>query len=469
MTTHSTEFITPELLARYDVPGPRYTSYPTALEFHEGVDESHYLQHLEKLAASGDAISMYVHIPFCKSRCHFCGCHTALCNDTSEMTAYVDNLLAELSLLAKRVSQRLPLVALHFGGGTPTYLPDVQMGRIMDKVQKLFDVQPGAEVSIEVNPAVSSPTQVSFLRSLGFNRISVGVQDFNPIVLKGIGRHQPKETTLAIIDAARASGFNSVNLDLVYGLPFQTPASFAHTLDEVLAVRPDRVALYSFAYIPWIRDNQSHIDETALPGRDDKFAFFAMAMKAFGQKDYLQIGMDHFALCEDELGQAASNGTLFRNFMGYTVTKSRNILGVGVSSIGYVDSAFFQNVKDNNTYYQRIGSGLLPVEKGVVLSTDDLMRAQVITELMCNFRLDFAAFEQRFDISFERVFAHELGQLKAQREAAAAGNELAFTEPPTHELKLTPVGRIFVRNVCMVFDRYLKNKTENRPLFSRTV
>ena len=467
--TDTADFITPALLARYDKPGPRYTSYPTALEFHDGVGEADYGQRLSLLAEERLPLSMYVHIPFCRSRCHFCGCHTSLCREAGDIETYVSHLCAEVDLLASRLGGApMPLVALHLGGGTPTYLSDTLMGRIIEKINDAFDVDKNAEISVEVNPAVSSRQQIAFLRTLGFNRISVGVQDFNPTVLEAIGRHQTRAETLDIVDAARNAGFSSVNFDLIYGLPYQTVASFNQTLEEVLAVRPDRVALYSFAYIPWIRENQNRIDETALPGRDDKFAFFANALKRFTRQGYLQIGMDHFALAEDELGKATRNGTLFRNFMGYTVTRSRDTLGVGVSSIGYVKGAFFQNEKENNGYYGLVNNGQLPIMKGLVLSGDDLIRANLITELMCNFRVIIAEFEKRWQIDFATYFAEELTQLAAQREAELKGAELSFTTMDD-TLQLTAVGRLFVRNVCMVFDTYLKNKSENRPLFSRTV
>lgn len=468
MNMRATDYITPELLARYDKPGPRYTSYPTALEFHEGVDETDYRQRLARLPQGSETVSIYVHIPFCKSRCHFCGCHTALCRDTSEMDRYVDDLCTEIALIQNQLQDPMPLSAVHFGGGTPTYLPDAQMGRIFEKLHRTFDVQPSAEVSIEVNPAVTSVAQVSFLSSLGFNRISLGVQDFDERVLKAIGRRQTNAQTLGIIDAARATGFGSVNMDLIYGLPGQTRTGFDNTLKQVCAVRPDRIALYSFAWIPWIRENQKQIIESDIPSRDDKFAFFAAAMNRFMQNGYLQIGMDHFALKTDELARAASEGTLFRNFMGYTVIKSKNSIGLGVSAIGYLDGAFFQNEKANDAYGQLVQKGALPICKGLVLSDDDLIRASVITELMCNFKVDIPEFEKKWQIRFDSYFSEEMAMLAAQRDDARQGHELAFTEAD-EPLMLTDVGRLFVRNVCMLFDRYLKDKVESRPLFSRTV
>lgn len=459
----STDYITPELLARYDKPGPRYTSYPTALEFHEKISSTDYAARLQLLHNETEPLSIYVHIPFCKTRCHFCGCHTALCKDASEMDEYVEYICKEIDLLRGTLQQKRSLAALHFGGGTPAYLGNELLGKVVQKIFDNFELQSDAEVSIEVNPGVTSAAQVVFLRGLGFNRISVGVQDFDSDVLKGIGRHQTKEQTLAVVNAAREVGFSSVNIDLIYGLPFQTVRTFEKTLKEVNEIRPDRVALYSFAFIPWIRDNQNLLNQEALPGREDKFSFFAMALKAFAKNEYLQIGMDHFALRSDEMGKAASNGTLFRNFMGYTVTRSKNILGLGVSSIGYVNGAFFQNEKENQMYFDAIDKGTLPVQKGLVLAQDDLIRAHVITELMCNFRVDIDAFEQHWNVSFSTYFANELEQLATQRK-----DEYPFTTLDS-QLKLTDVGKLFVRNVCMVFDTYLKNKKETRPLFSRTV
>lgn len=461
--THFTDFITPSLLARYDKPGPRYTSYPTALEFHPNVTASDYRRHLSSLAAEPEPLSIYIHIPFCKSRCHFCGCHTAICSDVSQMEVYVDHICKEIDLLYAHLGKQQQLAAVHFGGGTPTYLANEQLYRIVHKLTESFQILANAEVSIEVNPHVSSNTQIEFLASLGFNRLSVGVQDFNPEVLAAIGRQQDKTNVLEIIETARSVGFRSINVDLIYGLPYQTQQSFAQTLKEIISIKPDRVALYSFAYIPWIRDNQTKLQKDALPNRDEKFSLFAMSLKTFLKNDYLQIGMDHFALSTDELGKAALNGTLFRNFMGYTVTRSKNILGIGVSSIGFVNGAFFQNEKDNRTYYNSLNDEILPIFKGLVLSTDDLIRASVITELMCNFRLDIAALEQRWKICFQNYFAKELHELEVQRS-----DEYPFTQLDS-ALWLTDAGKLFVRNVCMIFDTYLKTKNENRQVFSRTV
>ncbi|MBN2344276.1 MAG: oxygen-independent coproporphyrinogen III oxidase [Deltaproteobacteria bacterium] len=459
----STDFITPELLARYDKPGPRYTSYPTALEFTEDVTHRVYEQRLDALQHNNDPVSVYVHIPFCKSRCHFCGCHTALCREPYEMDEYVTHVCGEVSLLAGRLASKRSLAAIHFGGGTPAYLGIERLKKMFQYITDHFSLLETAEVSIEVNPGVTPPDQIRQLRDIGFNRISLGVQDFNDHVLKEIGRNQTREDTVQAIDAARDARFSSVNLDLIYGLPYQTVDTFSKTLSDVLAIRPDRVALYSFAFIPWIRENQGKLNPDALPGRDDKFAFFAMALRRFQENDYLQIGMDHFALRTDEMGQAASNGTLFRNFMGYTVTRSKNSIGLGVSSIGYVDGSYFQNEKENAVYYGRVSKGELPVQKGLILSNDDLIRAAVITEIMCNFRLDIAAFEARWQVSFSSYFKKELAELDAQRS-----DEFPFTTLDSH-LRLTDAGKLFVRNVCMVFDTYLKTKSADRPLFSRTV
>jgi oxygen-independent coproporphyrinogen-3 oxidase len=456
--------VTLDLLRQYDRPGPRYTSYPTAVEFHDGFDEAAYRGHLARAAAAPEApLSLYVHLPFCEERCTFCGCMVIITRKREVAARYLDYLHREVALLAEHLGGRRRVVQYHWGGGTPTYLAPAQMEALQEVVGRHFDIQAGAEVAIEVDPRVTSTEQLEVLRRLGFNRLSMGVQDFTLEVQQAVNRVQSEEETRALFDRARALGFESINIDLIYGLPFQTLATFGRSVDTVTAMRPDRVAVYSFAHVPWIRGNQKSLRPEDLPSPDLKLSLFVEARERFLEAGYQAIGMDHFALPVDEMARAARERTLHRNFMGYTVRPAPDMLGVGVSAIGDVAGAFAQNVKKLSTYYAALDAGRFPIERGYRLSEDDQVRRHVITQLMCNFHIDGEETARRFGIDFGRYFARELGEL---REGPVAHGFVVMDGP---RLSLTPTGRLFVRNVCMVFDRYLREKKGEKPVFSRTV
>jgi oxygen-independent coproporphyrinogen-3 oxidase len=367
-------------------------------------------------------------------------------------------------MISKFLNPRNDLAQIHLGGGTPTFLTEAQLDALMKKIRDCFNVLPDAEIAVEVNPAVTSHKKVSLLAGLGFNRISVGVQDLTPRVLEAIGRPQTKEQVASLVDHARQCGFKSINADMIYGLPYQTVESFNQTLDEIMLINPDRTALYSFAFLPRIMKNQSRMNSETLPGRDEKFALFAAAYKKFIQNGYIQIGMDHFAKRDDELARAAINGSLYRNFMGYTVNRHREMVGVGASAISFAGGCFAQNIKNTDRYIEMVQSGELPVFKGLKLSFDDSLRQYIIMELMCNFKIDQRVVEQNYGIDFKEYFKEELAELSGQRL-----DELPFTSIEGDVIRLTPEGRLFVRNVCMVFDARLKNLKKGKPLFSRTV
>ncbi len=456
--------VTVELLRKYDRPGPRYTSYPTAVEFNESFDEAAYRRHLARAAATPEApLSLYLHLPFCEERCTFCGCMVIITRRREVAARYLGYLHREIGLLASRLGGRRRVVQYHWGGGTPTYLSSAQMEELHRVVARHFDVEPGAEVAVEVDPRVTTFEQIDVLRGLGFNRLSMGVQDFTPAVQEAVNRVQSEAETRALFDHARAKGFESINVDLIYGLPRQTLESFSGSVDTVIAMRPDRVAVYSFAHVPWIRGNQKGIHEEELPAPELKLGLFVAARERFLDAGYEPIGMDHFALPGDELAHAARTRTLHRNFMGYTVKTAPDMLGVGVSAIGDLAGAFAQNVKKLSTYYEAIDASRFPVERGYVLSADDHLRRHVITQLMCNFHLDGAAVGERFKVEFDRYFARELEEL---RQGPVAHG---FVELDRSSLTLTPTGRLFARNVCMIFDRYLREKSREKPIFSRTV
>ncbi len=458
--------VTPDLLARHDRPGPRYTSYPTAVEFDDRFTAGLYEERLTQANERGaDPLSLYVHIPFCERRCSFCGCNVIISKRREPVRKYLDYLFKEIDLLASALPDRRTLLQYHWGGGTPTYLDITQMKALMSKVTDHFYIAPRAEVAIEIDPEVTTVEQLEAAREIGFNRLSIGVQDFTPKVLEAVRRAQSVEQTRLLLDAARDLGFGSVNIDLIYGLPHQNPANFADTLDKVIEMRPERVAVYSFAYVPWIKKNQKKLPVDYLPEREAKFALFALAIRSFLGAGYVQIGMDHFALPEDELGQASTKRKLHRNFMGYTVHRAPDMVGLGVSSIGSLCDAFAQNVKKAPQYYQAIDEGRFPIGRGYVLSEDDRIRRHVITELMCNFHVNAKEVSQLFGIDFTNYFRSEIDELCASDGQADQG----LVSVAQDGIEVLPIGRLFVRNVCMVFDAYLKKKNGDGRVFSRTV
>ncbi len=456
--------VTAELLARYDRPGPRYTSYPTAVEFHSGFTPERYLEKLAELAAVPDApISLYVHIPFCEERCTFCGCNVIITRKAGIADRYIDSLEREIRLVAGRLGARRRVLQYHWGGGTPTYLAPGQIARLDAAVRAAFDVDPDGEIAIEVDPRVTTREQIDLLRRLGWNRLSIGVQDFTPDVQREVNRNQSFEETRDLYEYSRGIGFASINLDLIYGLPLQTESSFARSLDLVLSLRPDRVACYSFALVPWIKSNQRGIAEESLPPRETKLALYGIALERFLAAGYRQIGMDHFALETDELSRAAAARRLGRNFMGYTVLPASDMIGLGVSAIGEVHGAFAQNTKKISEYEAALAAGRPPIERGYELAGDDALRRRVIHEIMCNFHVEFAEIDRAFGVRFSEVFASELAELAAGPRASG------FISIDADRIVVTELGRLFVRNVAMAFDRHLREKSGAAPVFSRTV
>ena len=457
--------LTAELLAKYDRPGPRYTSYPTAVEFHEGFGAERYLAKLDEAAATPDEpLSLYVHLPFCRERCTFCGCNVIITQKPGVADAYLDDLVREVNLVADRLGGRTRLVQYHWGGGTPTYLTLEQMRRVWDAIAARFTFAPGAEIAIEVDPRVTTHAQADLLRELGFNRISMGVQDFDPTVQEAVNRRQTLEQTRDLHLYLRSLGIESINFDFIYGLPHQSPESFRTTIEHALELRPDRVAVYSYAFVPWIKAHQKAIHLEDLPPREVKLELFGIAHELFLGAGYQQIGMDHFALAGDSLAVAARERTLFRNFMGYSTHPARDYVGLGVSAIGDIGGAFAQNTKKLNRYRDALDRGLPPIERGFERSKDDEIRRDVIQELMCNFHLDIEGIERRHGIDFASYFADSL------RELDEGPAKHGFVRRDARAIEVTPAGHLFVRNVCMAFDAYLKAKEgAQKPIFSRTV
>lgn len=458
-----------QLLERYDRRGPRYTSYPPATEFHEGVGEERYLAHLERAGARDEPLSFYAHLPFCEERCLYCGCTTVVTHRRDVLDRYLDALYREIDAIGARLGRR-PLRQLHFGGGTPTYLTPEQIRELHERITRWFRIEEGAELAVEIDPRVTTPAHLEVLAELGYRRLSLGVQDFTPEVQSAVNRVQPYTLTRDLIQRARALGFESLNVDLIHGLPMQRPETFQRTLDLLVGLRPERVAVYSYAHMPWLKGHQKKIDSATLPTSETKLDLARRAERTLRDAGYVVVGMDHFALPDDEMGRAMRDGTLWRNFMGYTTHHGTDQVAVGMSGISDVAGGFFQNSKKLVDYLRALEEGRLPIERGYVLDSDDVLRRHVVTSLMCTFRVDVPAFERRFGIDFWTAFADER---EALQEMVADG----LVELGPDHLTVIGVGRRFVRNVCMVFDSFLgaaAPETESadplaRGRFSRTV
>ncbi len=455
--------ITPELLARYDRPGPRYTSYPTAPHFTASFGAAEYRSALERAAAHPDEpLSLYVHVPFCEARCTYCGCNVVIAPHRGPEERYLEAVERELEIVAGLLGARRTLAQLHWGGGTPTYLTPAQCERLFGAITRRFRLAPGAEVAIEIDPCVTTDEHLATLRRLGFNRVSLGAQDFNPQVQEAVHRVQPLELTRHQVELARDLGFSSVNIDLIYGLPFQTAASFKAAVETVIAeLAPDRVAVFSYAHVPWLKPHQKALERLPMPRGWEKFLVFAAAAEAFLAAGYRFIGMDHFARPGDELARALDGGTLHRNFMGYTVLPATDQIGVGMTAIGDVGGAYVQNEKNLARYQRTLAEGRLPVERGLVRSAEDDVRGAVIRRLICTFGLDFAWVRERLGVEPREMFARELAAL-----AAPAADDLVTVDESG--VRVRPRGRVFIRNLCMPFDAYLAGDA-GKTVYSRTV
>ncbi|GAB4155203.1 MAG: oxygen-independent coproporphyrinogen III oxidase [Planctomycetota bacterium] len=452
--------IPPDLFARYDQPGPRYTSYPTAPVWSEAFTEEDYRQRLAAAGErSGEPLSIYVHVPYCASMCWYCACSVVISKDPAKGDAYVDTLLKEAALARRCRGAEREVVQHHWGGGTPTSLRPAAIRRLFSGLGELFPVREDAEVSVEVDPRITTREHLEALAEAGINRVSMGVQDFSEEVQRAIHRMQSVEQTKAVVDTARELGFRSANIDMVYGLPFQTPERFQQTLEAVREIGPDRVACYSYAHVPWLKKHQRLIPESALPRGGQKLVLYRQALRFFLDSGYEAIGMDHFARANDDLAIAAREGRLHRNFMGYTTFPASDMLSFGVTAIGEVDGAFAQNVKDVPEWRSRVLAGELPVHRGHRRSAEDSARRAIILDLMCRFRLRFA--DHGGADRFRAAYAAELEDLAPMIDdgLCSVGGE---------GIEVTELGRLFVRNIAMVFDAYLRDGSR-AGRFSRTV
>jgi oxygen-independent coproporphyrinogen III oxidase len=454
-----------ELLLDLAGPGPRYTSYPTVPEWSEAFGTSDAVAALERAAGRADEpLSIYVHLPFCSRLCLFCGCTVEITKRRDRVEAYLDALDGEFELVAKHLGSRRGVVQLHWGGGTPTHLDPKQLERVFDMVARRFHLVDDAEISLEVHPHVTTFEQIDVLRALGFNRISMGVQDLDPHVQALIHRDQTTEETVRLVDYARRAGFEGVNLDLLYGLPAQTERTFGATLDTIAELRPDRLAVYGYAHVPWLKHAQRSLEEHGLPTPQERAGLFALALSKLGASGYEVIGLDHFALPTDGLHRAIASGLLHRNFMGYTTAPAREMVALGMSSISDVGGAFFQNERTAAEYEARIARGELPIVRGMVRDADDDLRRAVIQDLMCRMHVDLDELAVRFGRDdLAATFALEWRDLERY---AAHG----FCALSPRRIDVTPKGRLFLRRLAMVFDAYLREKQpDSTQRFSRTV
>ncbi len=451
-----------DLIARYDTAGPRYTSYPTAPQFTEAFTAADLEQEIHDTNASPHPppLSLYFHLPFCESVCFFCGCNVTFTSDRKRPVGYTGLLLQEMDAVAPKIAAGRKVTQLHWGGGTPTFFKPDQLRALHAATHERFAFAEDAEVGLEVDPRETTTEHLDVLQALGFNRLSMGIQDFDAQVQKAVNRIQPEDLTRRVIDEARTRGFRSVSVDLIYGLPFQTERSFAVTLERILSLNPDRVALFNFAYLPEMIRHQKAIKADALPSPIEKLAILKLAIGTFSSAGYRYVGMDHFAKPGDKLCRAQDEGTLYRNFQGYTTHAGCDLYAFGVSAIGQVGRTYAQNQKNIHDYERAIQSGGLATQRGIRLSDDDVLRREVIMRFLCDFSLDAKVIESQFGIKFDTYFADALEALKPME----ADGLLRWKDGKIH---VTPTGRLLIRNICMPFDAHLKTKPGQK--FSRTV
>jgi oxygen-independent coproporphyrinogen-3 oxidase len=457
--------LNPELLQRYDVAGPRYTSYPTADRFVEAFGEQDYLQALEQrrdgLGAKAYPLSLYVHIPFCESLCYYCACNKIITKHHERGAEYLRYLEREVDLNIAHLGQGQVVSQLHLGGGSPTFLSDEELTQLMTMLRRNFQFAPGGEYSVEIDPRTVTRERLAHLAEQGFNRLSFGVQDFEPVVQKAVHRIQPAEQVFDLVAASRELGFESVNVDLIYGLPMQTPETFERTLKQITQLRPDRIALYAYAHLPERFKPQRRIHTQDLPPAASKLVMLSSAMRVLMAAGYVYVGMDHFALPTDALAVAKRQGRLHRNFQGYSTQPDCDLIALGVSSIGRVGPTFSQNVKTLDEYYDLLNQGRLPVVRGMALSRDDLVRRTVIMALMCQGSVLFESVELAHLVDFKQYFAPEMQSLVAMQDQGL----LTIDDTGIH---VTELGWFFVRGVAMVFDKYLQ-ADKNRARFSKII
>lgn len=446
--------ISEELIRKFDKLGPRYTSYPTADRFQTAFNDQTYQNYLAERAtrSSNPPLSIYIHLPFCESLCYFCACNKIITQDHSRVTEYLHYLDKEMALVASRLGSDRKTVQLHLGGGTPTFFNADELRQLMDMVRKHFEFTPDAELGVEIDPRTVHDGTLDMLAGLGFNRTSFGVQDFDPAVQQAVNRIQPLEMVEKAVAESRKAGFQSINADLIYGLPKQTLESFSRTLDSLIHVSPDRIALYNYAHLPNRFKAQRLIVASDLPSAEERLQIFMMSTRRLLDAGYVYIGLDHFSKPDEELNKARLDKTLHRNFQGYTTRAECDLIGFGVSAIGKVGNSYSQSVRTVKAYYEHLDEGRLPIEKGFELNNDDLLRRQIIMTLMCSAPLEMESIDRQYGIDFHSYFATEMATLRQYEDAG-----LITIDPAA--IQVTPKGRMFVRAVGMTFDKYLMQPT----------
>ncbi|MDD5057934.1 MAG: oxygen-independent coproporphyrinogen III oxidase [Sideroxydans sp.] len=445
-----------ELIRRLDKNGPRYTSYPTADRFEEAFNAEKYSLWVSRRSADGVSrpLSLYIHIPFCNTLCFYCACNKVITKDRSKSAEYVRYLIKEMGMQAALLGQGQVVEQLHFGGGTPTFLSDNELREVMAAIRQNFKLVEDGEYSIEIDPRKVSDETIALLGATGFNRISVGVQDFDEEVQRAVNRIQSEEETMRVIKAARANGFKSVSIDLIYGLPKQTLQGFGRTLDRIIAVDPDRLSIYNYAHMPTIFKPQRRINEADMPAGQLKLDILSMAVNKLIAAGYVYIGMDHFAKPEDELAVAQRQGRLHRNFQGYSTHSDCDLVALGVSAIGKIGPTYSQNYRELEDYYNALDHDQLPIMRGMELNDDDIVRRAIIQALMCHFELSKEQFNTTYQIDFDQYFATEMSELADYEKEG-----LLVLAP--QRISVTPKGRMLIRNICMVFDKYLRTRLEH--------
>ncbi|MCW8900586.1 MAG: oxygen-independent coproporphyrinogen III oxidase [Gammaproteobacteria bacterium] len=451
-----------DLIKKYDKSGPRYTSYPTAIQFSEDFNEASYFEQVKLSNERNTPLSLYFHIPFCDTVCFYCGCNKIITKNRNHAQPYLDAVYKELEMQGKLFKPTRIVKQLHWGGGTPTFISHEQMTELMQQTRKHFTLldDDSGEYSIELDPREANAASINLLRKLGFNRVSLGVQDFNPKVQQAVNRIQSYKETRDVVVAARKNEFHSISLDLIYGLPFQTLESFDETVDRVLELDPDRLSIFNYAHLPEMFKTQRQINSADLPSAEDKLSILHHVTHKLIDAGYEFIGMDHFAKPNDELAIAQRERKLYRNFQGYSTNSDCDLVALGITSIGKVADSYSQNIKTIKEYTDVIESGHLPVFRGVALTQDDVLRREVINQLICHFELKFKEIENAFSINFSDYFADELKQIKEME----ADSLLTLAND---EIRVMPEGKLLIRNICMVFDIYLKANKEQR--FSKVI
>ncbi|MFV1996549.1 MAG: oxygen-independent coproporphyrinogen III oxidase [Acidiferrobacterales bacterium] len=450
-----------ELIRRYDKSGPRYTSYPTAVQFNDGFSEIRYREIARETNTSGRPLSLYFHIPFCSTVCFYCGCNKVVTKDRSRAVPYLQRLHREIEMQGVLFNRDRTVDQLHWGGGTPTFISHNEIRALMEKTGEHFTLldDDSGEYSIEVDPREISEGSLPLLRKLGFNRLSMGVQDFNEKVQLAVNRIQSREQTLSVLKEARSLGFRSINMDLIYGLPFQSVASFSETLEQVIEANPDRLSVFNYAHLPEMFKPQRRINADDLPSAEEKLAILQATIQILGEAGYVYIGMDHFAKPEDELAIAQREGSLYRNFQGYSTHAECDMVAMGNTAISNIGNSFSQNQRSLDDYFAALDADQLPIMRGYELSADDRMRRHVITSLICHFELDVSVIEKQFDIDFQQYFTSELEALyRMQQDGLLTLGDGV--------IEVLPAGKLLIRNICMIFDVYLETRPQQ---FSKVI